>query len=172
MWTVREHWSGRQVWRVREHRSGRQVWTVREHWSSQQVWTVREHWSGRQVWTVHEPMCGQPPGVRQLLLSVCGRGEFSCSDGTCIAISSRCDQQAHCTDSSDETNCKILALPVDYKVRQYLQSCLTMNNFVFHMNDKTRKQINFEKLRKLLYLKFMFQLQFYYVLYLYHMLLI
>jgi hypothetical protein len=36
---------------------------------------------------------------------VCGPGEFTCVDGTCIDISRKCDRHADCQDFSDETVC-------------------------------------------------------------------
>lgn len=35
----------------------------------------------------------------------CGISDFTCDNGTCIPYSARCDDQAQCTDGSDEVGC-------------------------------------------------------------------
>lgn len=40
----------------------------------------------------------------------CNASEFTCDNGICIPMDSRCDNNFDCDDGSDETNCKLLSL--------------------------------------------------------------
>ena len=40
-----------------------------------------------------------------MILAGCSETEWQCSDGTCIAKSSRCDNFPDCSDGSDEFKC-------------------------------------------------------------------
>ena len=71
---------------------------------------------GLNSWMIKTSICGQVSGYRQLLLSSCDHGQFSCSDATCIPHEYRCDLKFDCNDHSDEDNCKIVVLPKNYKV--------------------------------------------------------
>lgn len=72
---------------------------------------------GRQRWKLHQPVCGQQAGqVRQLLITMCQDGQYTCDDGTCIPHSKRCDMKYDCFDSSDEAECELIRLPPEYKV--------------------------------------------------------
>ena len=56
---------------------------------------------------------GQPYNIT-LKLSGCSEDEFTCADGQCISINSRCDQIINCRDESDEQECKLLVLKNGY----------------------------------------------------------
>ena len=77
--------------------------------------TVPHFPMGRRDWELESPVCGQQEGVRTLLLTHCEENEFTCDDGTCIALSDRCDQKYDCFDHSDENNCDIVVFPKSYK---------------------------------------------------------
>ena len=40
--------------------------------------------------------------------------EYTCSEGSCISLSKRCDLKVDCPDSSDEIGCDKLMLPSEY----------------------------------------------------------
>ncbi|KAG7171704.1 Low-density lipoprotein receptor-related protein 1-like 11 [Homarus americanus] len=50
----------------------------------------------------------------QLLLTSCSATDFTCSDGSCIKKSKRCDQEVDCPDNTDELNCDLILLPKGY----------------------------------------------------------
>ena len=52
--------------------------------------------------------------IRDLKLSTCTLSQFTCNNGFCINISSRCDQTVDCDDNSDEENCKIIDVARGY----------------------------------------------------------
>ena len=35
----------------------------------------------------------------------CSRGQFKCSDGSCVDVSKKCDKHNDCADGSDEQDC-------------------------------------------------------------------
>ena len=49
-----------------------------------------------------------------LKFTMCSRTQFTCDDGQCIDIEERCDQSIDCEDSSDENNCKLLDMEINY----------------------------------------------------------
>ncbi|XP_071522356.1 uncharacterized protein [Panulirus ornatus] len=72
--------------------------------------------TGRQQWLLHQPVCTEEEGtVRPFLLTVCPDSHFTCDDGTCITLRRRCDLQYDCRDHSDEAECQLVRLPLDYK---------------------------------------------------------
>ncbi|XP_042235984.1 gamma-aminobutyric acid receptor subunit pi-like, partial [Homarus americanus] len=82
------------------------------------VLPVQEHLNypiGRQTWDIKDPVCGQESGKRQLTLSPCTAGEFTCTDGTCISFARRCDLKFDCGDKTDESFCDIVNFPGDYR---------------------------------------------------------
>ena len=56
---------------------------------------------------------GQPYNLT-LKLSGCLEDEFTCNDGQCIDINTRCDQINDCRDESDEQECQLLVLNKGY----------------------------------------------------------
>lgn len=49
--------------------------------------------------------CESRPYKIKLALSSCSEAEFTCSNGACIDINSRCDNVNDCKDRSDEADC-------------------------------------------------------------------
>lgn len=67
---------------------------------------------GLRRWRLEAPVCGQKEGRRQLSLSPCPSGHFTCNDATCIPIHYRCDLKYDCRDNSDEWDCKRISFPM------------------------------------------------------------
>lgn len=85
---------------------------------------------GRQQWLLRRPVCDQKEGgVRQLLLTRCHDGQFTCDDGTCVNLSQRCDLKYDCYDFSDEAECAMIRLPLEYKVPYLL--CVVQKGIFF-----------------------------------------
>ena len=71
---------------------------------------------GRKPWKMGIDVCGFSEGDEiSLTLSICGDGQFTCEDGSCIPLVNRCDLRVDCPDESDEANCKLVALPDGYR---------------------------------------------------------
>ena len=49
-----------------------------------------------------------------LKLTGCEDGKFTCNDGQCVDMVSRCDQMIDCKDKSDEEGCQILHVDKSY----------------------------------------------------------
>ena len=71
---------------------------------------------GKHNWTIKgDKGCnGGDSYVRELKMSGCQKGNFTCNDGQCVSLDQRCDQLPDCRDESDENNCKILMLKNGY----------------------------------------------------------
>ncbi|XP_066980291.1 uncharacterized protein [Macrobrachium rosenbergii] len=70
---------------------------------------------GTQLWTMGSKVCNITAGeTTSLTFSVCGKGLFTCSDGTCIDLNKRCDLRVDCSDQSDEAGCSLLNIPAGY----------------------------------------------------------
>ena len=66
---------------------------------------------GKREWTIVNDTCSTEETEKKVLnLSPCDSSSFTCDDGICIPMTSRCDQKLDCEDVSDEKNCKIVIL--------------------------------------------------------------
>ena len=72
---------------------------------------------GKHNWTIKgDKKCngGEESYVRELKMSGCQDGNFTCNDGQCVNMTLRCNQLPDCRDESDERNCNILVLKDGY----------------------------------------------------------
>ena len=68
---------------------------------------------GENIWQLKaENICRDQKKRQELLLmfSKCSKSEYSCSDGSCVPITSKCNYVPDCWDGEDEDNCEILHL--------------------------------------------------------------
>ena len=55
---------------------------------------------GRRDWLVTNDVCsGAGEHKVTLMLSACGESQFTCDDGRCISMNSRCDRKEDCSVS-------------------------------------------------------------------------
>lgn len=67
---------------------------------------------GLNTWVVKNDMCGDSEVL--LMLTICKNNQFSCSNGGCVDINQRCDQELDCIDGSDEKDCYFIDIPPGY----------------------------------------------------------
>ncbi|XP_076056292.1 uncharacterized protein LOC143034241 [Oratosquilla oratoria] len=83
------------------------------HWKPK---STGEYPFGTKEWTLDAKTCGINAGTKvNMTLSVCAEGEFTCSDGTCIDLLSRCNLKMDCPDQSDEMGCSVVNVPQGYR---------------------------------------------------------
>lgn len=72
---------------------------------------------GKHNWTIEmDKGCNKGNSYsKELKLTGCKQGEFTCNDGQCIMMEQRCDQVLDCRDESDEVNCEILIIKGSYR---------------------------------------------------------
>ena len=71
---------------------------------------------GKHNWTIKgDKGCQEGEAyVKELKMSGCQKGNFTCNDGQCVSMNLRCNQLPDCRDKSDEKNCQILVLEDGY----------------------------------------------------------
>ena len=65
----------------------------------------------------------------------CEESEFTCNDGSCVAMNSRCDRKGDCEDNSDERDCKIISFDPTQYVKHNPPEPVTgdkVNKNIFH----------------------------------------
>ena len=73
---------------------------------------------GKRLWKISSSVCNRGlDEERELLLSSCSSGQFTCTNGVCVDIVHRCDGVKQCKDQSDEENCKL----VKFDRKKYLK---------------------------------------------------
>ena len=50
----------------------------------------------------------------------CSSSEFSCGDGSCLPLSSKCDGISDCKDELDERDCRVVEFPTQKQYREVL----------------------------------------------------
>ena len=68
---------------------------------------------GENIWQLQEEnICAGEQGDQELelMLSKCSDSEYSCSDGSCVPLASKCNFVPDCWDGGDEEHCRILHL--------------------------------------------------------------
>lgn len=76
---------------------------------------------GRKKWTINDRYCGGQT-TKLLTLTKCSEDEFTCNDGSCQPLSTRCDLKPDCEDNSDEKLCKKVVIDGEYfKHSKYIQ---------------------------------------------------
>ena len=71
---------------------------------------------GKHNWTIKgDRGCSSKDSyTRELKMSGCQKGNFTCDNGQCVSMEQRCNQLPDCRDKSDEMNCDILVLENGY----------------------------------------------------------
>ena len=70
---------------------------------------------GRNYWTVRRGICELEDEKIQLTFSVCGAGTFTCDNGECIDLKTKCDLEEDCSDGTDEIYCDNIDFPSGYR---------------------------------------------------------
>ena len=72
---------------------------------------------GPQKWTVYNDSkdCSLTSSYTMVLkLTGCSEEEFTCSDGSCVHMTSRCNGKNDCSDETDEAECKAFVQSIGY----------------------------------------------------------
>ena len=72
---------------------------------------------GPHEWTIHNDSkaCSLASSyTTRLKLTGCSEEEFTCSDGSCVHMTSRCNGKNDCSDETDEAECKAFVQSIGY----------------------------------------------------------
>ena len=59
-------------------------------------------------------MLQRTSNTKELKLTGCKEGEFTCNDGQCIKMEERCNQVPDCRDKSEENGCQLIVFENNY----------------------------------------------------------
>ncbi|KAK3889021.1 hypothetical protein Pcinc_006897 [Petrolisthes cinctipes] len=91
--------------------------TIWDQSLSQQQMVDLFNWSQHQVEHLNQEKSQENDSARNLTLSSCQPGYFTCLSGSCIPLDQRCSLVSECTDHSlsDELDCVMVRVPVGYQ---------------------------------------------------------
>ena len=72
---------------------------------------------GPHKWTLHNDskLCSIfKTYTTELKLTGCSKEDFTCSDGSCVHMTQRCDGKNDCSDETDESECKAFVQSIGY----------------------------------------------------------
>ena len=72
---------------------------------------------GPHKWTLHNDskLCSIfKTYTTELKLTGCSKEDFTCSDGSCVPMTQRCDGKNDCSDETDESECKAFVQSIGY----------------------------------------------------------
>ena len=76
----------------------------------------RSYILGKQSWTITNDTCNRGKTyTKDLKMTGCVDGQFTCDNGDCVKMEKRCDQAPNCEDNSDEQDCSTVVLEHNYK---------------------------------------------------------
>ena len=103
--------------------TNKKVWKLEVAYSNLNVTSTAPHSSftlGKHNWTIagdEDCLISGNEQVKELKMSGCQDGEFTCNSGQCVSMSKRCNQLPDCRDKSDEKNCDVLVLEEGYNMK-------------------------------------------------------
>jgi len=101
----------RKEWMIRDITSEKIIGL----YNGSDIWPV-----GRKNWYLQSGVCEASETVQKLLLSSCLESEFTCGDGTCVPLSSKCDGVSDCKDELDESDCSVVEFPTSIQYKESL----------------------------------------------------
>jgi len=101
----------RKEWMIRDTSSEKIIGL----YNGSDIWPV-----GRKNWYLQSGVCEASETVQKLLLSSCLESEFTCGDGTCVQLSSKCDGVSDCKDELDESDCSVVEFPTSIQYKESL----------------------------------------------------
>ena len=111
---------------------------------------------GKQTWLVKNDVCNKgEDAATKLLLSSCNDDQFTCDDGTCVAIEFRCDKKQDCLDISDEEECRTVAFDEErYKPDEAAPSLKEGSKLEVTLDVVIQNILNIIEVQKIISLKF------------------
>ena len=111
---------------------------------------------GKQTWLVKNDVCNKgEDSSTKLLLSSCDDDQFTCDDGTCVAIEFRCDKKPDCMDISDEKECRTVAFDEErYKPDEAAPSLKEGSKLEVTLGVMIQNILNIIEVQKIISLKF------------------
>ena len=147
---------------VLDYNVRRKTWTI-THYGYKELDLIMIDGSrrpfGKQTWRIKNYICNQGKDFeKQLLLSNCYDDQFTCNDGTCVPLQSRCDKKLDCKDLSDEKECRLVVLDMErYKKDDTPPPLQLGKNLEVILTVDIQNILDIQEVQKILSLKFNLQ---------------
>ena len=115
--------------------------------------------AGRFRWEIANSTCNEGvTEIRTLQVSTCRDDQFTCDDGACVPLSTRCDSIGDCEDVSDEKQCKLVSMDKNKYLKDRPPTPIFTDKFQVNVSIDIRSVLDIQEVKMVLKLLFILDL--------------